>query len=45
MPLDFNTVPTPCYVVDQDLLVKNLELLDRVQKASGCQILLALKGF
>jgi carboxynorspermidine decarboxylase len=45
MPLDFNQVPTPCYVVDQDLLVKNLELLDYVQKAADCRILLALKGF
>ena len=45
MPIDFNKVPTPCYVVDQDLLVKNLELLDYVQQAADCRILLALKGF
>lgn len=45
MPIDFSKVPTPCYVVDQDLLIKNLEILDYVQRQTGCQILLALKGF
>ncbi|NLW12493.1 MAG: carboxynorspermidine decarboxylase [Clostridiaceae bacterium] len=45
MPIDFTKVPTPCYVVDQDLLIKNLEILDYVQRQTGCQILLALKGF
>ena len=38
-------VPTPCYVVDESLLKKNLELLDSVQQRTGCHILLALKGF
>jgi carboxynorspermidine decarboxylase len=32
-------------VVDERLIQKNLEILDYVQKASGCKILLALKGF
>lgn len=45
MPIDFAQVPTPCYVVDQELLVKNLKTLDYVQQRTGCQILLALKGF
>lgn len=45
MPIDFTKVPTPCYVVDQDLLIKNLKILDYVQQQTGCQILLALKGF
>ncbi len=40
-----NTIKTPAYVVDERLLTKNLELLDRVQQATGCDILLALKGF
>ncbi len=43
--LDFNKVPTPCYVVDEDLLEKNLKLLHTVEERTGCRILLALKGF
>lgn len=36
---------TPCYVVDEGLLKRNLEILDDVQKEAGCTIILALKGF
>ena len=45
MPIDFNKVPTPCYVVDETLLIKNLELMDSIQKRTGAKILLAQKGF
>jgi len=45
MNFDINKVPTPCYVVDERLLKRNLEMLDHVQKRTGCHILLALKGF
>lgn len=45
MELNFNTIPTPCYVVDERLLKRNLEVLDSVQRRTGCRILLALKGF
>ena len=38
-------LPTPCYVVDEAKLVKNLELLKYVQEESGCHILLAQKCF
>lgn len=38
-------LPTPCYLVDERLLIKNLEILDSVQKRTGCKILLAQKGF
>ncbi len=36
---------TPCYVLDVEVLKKNLEILKKVQEDSGCKILLALKGF
>ena len=42
---DFLNLKTPCYVVDKKLLQSNLDILDDVQKRSGCEILLALKGF
>ena len=38
-------VKTPCYVVDKQLLIKNLEILKRVREQSGCKILLAQKAF
>ncbi|MDP4108936.1 MAG: carboxynorspermidine decarboxylase [Bacillota bacterium] len=43
--IDFSKVPTPCYVVDEGLLTKNLETLSSVRDRTGCRILLALKGF
>jgi len=43
--MNFKELPTPCYVVDERLLVKNLEILKGVQDRTGCKILLALKGF
>ena len=45
MNIDFNACPTPCYIVDERLLEKNLQILHSVQKRTGCSILLALKGF
>lgn len=38
-------IPTPCYVVDETLLKRNLEILSRVERQADCKILLALKGF
>ncbi|EPR12137.1 carboxynorspermidine decarboxylase [Ruminiclostridium papyrosolvens] len=45
LDIDIKSLPTPCYIVDERLLVKNLEILDSVQKRTGCKILLAQKGF
>lgn len=38
-------LPSPCFVCEEELLKKNLELLKRVQDESGAKVLLALKGF
>ncbi|MGD9718097.1 MAG: carboxynorspermidine decarboxylase [Sulfurimonadaceae bacterium] len=43
--MDYSVFPSPCYVCEEALLEKNLELLDRVQQESGAKIILALKGF
>jgi carboxynorspermidine decarboxylase len=43
--IDFTAVPSPCYVVDEALLVKNLKLLRLVEERTGCKILLAEKAF
>lgn len=45
MNIDFSSLPTPCYIVDERLLIKNLEILNLVQERTGCSILLAQKGF
>lgn len=45
MTIDFQKVPTPCYVVDEEKIIRNLEILKSVQDRTGCSILLALKGF
>ena len=43
--LDTADLPTPCYLVDEGALLRNLEILDSVQKRSGCRIMMALTGF
>ena len=40
-----NALPTPCYVVDEARLVRNLSLLKSVSERSGCKVLLAQKAF
>ena len=37
--------PSPSYIVDEARLTKNLEILARVKKETGCRILLAQKAF
>lgn len=43
--MDVKDLPTPAYVVDEDKLIKNLEVLSALQNATGCKILLAQKAF
>lgn len=43
--MNVKELPTPCYVVDEKLLKRNLEILQTVQERTGAKILLALKGF
>jgi carboxynorspermidine decarboxylase len=38
-------IPSPCFVLDEGKLRRNLQLLDSVQQAAGVKIILALKGF
>ncbi|MGM9924894.1 MAG: carboxynorspermidine decarboxylase [Bacillus sp. (in: firmicutes)] len=41
----FEELPTPCYVVDEELLEKNLRILKGVMERTGCKIILAQKAF
>lgn len=45
MNTDFTNLKTPCYVVDERLIRKNLEVLKTVKDRTGCKILLAQKAF
>ncbi len=47
MNIDFDiyNLSTPYYIVDENLLIKNLEILKNVADRTGCHILLAQKAF
>lgn len=40
-----NAVPSPSYVLEEALLIKNLELIQSVARQADVKIILALKGF
>ena len=41
----FGNLPTPAYVLDEAMLIRNGEILKGVQDRTGCKILLAQKAF
>lgn len=41
----FENIQTPCYIVDEAKIKKNLEILKNVEEESGAHILLAQKAF
>lgn len=43
--MQFEQLPTPCYVVDEALIEKNLRILEGVMRRTGARILLAQKAF
>ena len=45
MTLDISQIPTPCYVLEEEKLRANLAIMERVQRESGGNIILALKGY
>ncbi|MDQ1329871.1 MAG: carboxynorspermidine decarboxylase [Thermodesulfobacteriota bacterium] len=44
-PKDTKEIQTPCYIIEEEALLRNLKILDTVQKHTGCKIIMALKGF
>ena len=38
-------IPSPCYVLEEEKLIHNLKLLQKVQSLTGIKVLVALKGF
>ncbi|HRR08371.1 MAG TPA: carboxynorspermidine decarboxylase [Rhodothermales bacterium] len=43
--VDFTKLPSPCFIMEERLLRRNLEKLHYVKEQSGCTLILALKGF
>jgi carboxynorspermidine decarboxylase len=39
------SIPSPCFVLEEAKLRRNLQLIDSVQQSAGITIILALKGF
>lgn len=42
--IDFSSVPSPCYLLDEEALDRNLTVIDRVRRATGAEIIVALKA-
>ena len=45
MNTDYTAFPSPCYVLNEEKLIKNLEILNSVSARTGAKILLAQKAF
>jgi carboxynorspermidine decarboxylase len=45
MPIDFNQIPSPCYVIDEHLLRNNLKLIKQVKEAAKVDVLVSFKAF
>ena len=45
MMIDFSKIPSPCFVMEESLLRKNLQLIRSVKERSGVDIILAFKAF
>lgn len=43
--IDFNKIPSPCYVMEENLLRRNLKLIKGVKDEAGVNIILAFKAF
>jgi len=43
--IDYNAIPSPCYVMEEELLRKNLSLIKSVKERAEVNIILAFKAF
>ncbi len=42
---NLHTLPSPCWLLEEKKLIRNLEILHDVKERSGAKVLLALKGY
>ncbi len=45
MSIDYKNIPSPCYVLNEELLRKNLQLIESVKNRAGVEVILAFKSF
>ncbi len=43
--IDYSQIPSPCYVLEESRLIRNLELLKRIEDTADVKIICALKGY
>lgn len=43
--IDYEQIPSPCYVLEENRLIRNLEILQRVEREADVRIICALKGY
>lgn len=42
--VDWRGVPSPCYVLHEGMLAENMEVIDRVRREAGVEVIVALKA-
>ena len=42
---DYQSLPSPCWLLEEEKLIDNLKLFEKIKQESGANILLALKGY
>lgn len=42
--IDFLPLPSPCYILDEQSLLRNMAVIDKVRHATGAEIIVALKA-
>lgn len=43
--IDYTSLPSPCWLLEEQKLIHNLKVIEHIKKESGAKVLLALKGF
>ena len=43
--IDYNKIPSPCFVLDEHRLRANLSLIKKVKEEAGVEIIMAFKAF
>jgi carboxynorspermidine decarboxylase len=43
--IDYKSLPSPCWLLEEKKLIQNLKVIEHVKKESGAKVLLALKGY
>ena len=43
--IDYNKIPSPCYVIEEEKFRRNLQLIQKTGEEAGVELILAYKGF